>query len=48
MPKTLRRPQWLADIEAGELDEVGSGVSFEAYKAIVGMPAWSAIEDKYR
>lgn len=38
----------LADIKSGELGQVGSGVSFEQYKAIVGMPAWSAIEDKYK
>lgn len=38
----------LADIVSGELKQVGSGVSFEEYKAIVGMPAWSAIEDRYR
>ena len=38
----------LADIKSGEFSEVGSGVGFEEYKAIVGMPAWSAIEDKYK
>ncbi len=38
----------LADIKSGEFSQVGSGVSFEEYKAIVGMPAWSAIEDKYK
>lgn len=38
----------LADIATGELKQVGSGVSFEEYKTIVGMPAWSAIEDRYR
>ena len=38
----------LADIASGELNQVGSGVTFEEYKTIVGMPAWSAIEDRYR
>ena len=38
----------LADIKSGELAQVGTGVSFEEYKTIVGMPAWSAIEDKYK
>ena len=44
--KTLQAA--LADIKSGEFSQVGSGVGFEEYKAIVGMPAWSAIEDKYK
>ncbi|MBL8385999.1 MAG: isocitrate lyase/PEP mutase family protein [Burkholderiales bacterium] len=38
----------LADLRSGELKQVGSGVSFEEYKAVVGMPHWAAIEDRYR
>jgi 2-methylisocitrate lyase-like PEP mutase family enzyme len=38
----------LADIATGELRQVGTGVTFEEYKTIVGMPDWSAIEDRYR
>ncbi len=38
----------LADMASGQFREVGSGVGFEEYKAIVGMPAWSSIEDRYK
>ncbi|WP_421954319.1 isocitrate lyase/PEP mutase family protein [Polaromonas sp.] len=38
----------LEDIRSGEIRLSGTGVSFEAYKTIVGMPEWSRIEDQYR
>lgn len=44
--RTMR--ETLADIASGELRLAGSGVGFEDYKKIVGMPAWSRIEDEYR
>ncbi|MDE2605928.1 MAG: isocitrate lyase/PEP mutase family protein [Burkholderiales bacterium] len=44
--RTMR--ETLADIASGELRLSGSGVGFEDYKKIVGMPAWSRIEDEYR
>ncbi len=44
--RTMREA--LADIASGEFKGVGSGVSFEEYKAIVGMSRWSGIEDGYK
>jgi 2,3-dimethylmalate lyase len=44
--RTMR--ETLADIASGELRLSGSGVGFEDYKKIVGMPTWSRIEDEYR
>lgn len=38
----------LADIASGAFALRGQGVGFEEYKALVDMPAWSAIEDRYR
>ncbi len=38
----------LEDIRSGEFKQVGTGVSFEDYKNIVGMPDWSRIEDRYK
>lgn len=38
----------LADIAGGELRYVGSGVSFEEYKRVVGFPEWAALEERYR
>lgn len=38
----------LLDIRSGELRLSGSGVSFNDYKAIVGMDEWAAIEDRYK
>jgi 2-methylisocitrate lyase-like PEP mutase family enzyme len=37
----------LADIASGELQQFGSGVSFEEYKRIVGFPDWAGIETRY-
>lgn len=44
--KTMR--ETLADIASGELKLSGTGVTFEEYKDIVDLPAWSRIEDRYR
>ncbi len=38
----------LEDIRSGEFKQVGTGVSFEEYKNIVGMTDWSRIEDQYK
>lgn len=43
--RTMREA--LADIASGELRLSGSGVSFEEYKNLVGLSAWSRIEDRY-
>ncbi|CAN7773521.1 isocitrate lyase/PEP mutase family protein [Variovorax sp. LjRoot84] len=43
--RTMR--ETLADIASGELRLTGSGVSFEEYKNLVGLPKWSRIEDRY-
>lgn len=37
----------LADIHSGELKLANRGLSFPEYLDIVGMPRWSAIEDRY-
>jgi len=44
--QTMR--ETLADIKTGELKLSGTGVSFDDYKRIVDLPAWSRIEDRYR
>ena len=44
--QTMR--ETLADIKTGELKLSGTGVSFDDYKHIVDLPAWSRIEDRYR
>jgi 2-methylisocitrate lyase-like PEP mutase family enzyme len=38
----------LADIAGGDFALRGQGIGFEEYKRLVGMPAWSAIEERYR
>jgi len=45
---TRTMQETLADIRSGELKLSGTGVSFDDYKAIVGLPAWSRIEDQYK
>ncbi|MES2363720.1 MAG: isocitrate lyase/PEP mutase family protein [Pseudomonadota bacterium] len=45
---TRNMQETLEDIRSGEIRLSGTGVSFEAYKTIVGMPEWSRIEDQYR
>jgi 2-methylisocitrate lyase-like PEP mutase family enzyme len=45
---TRTMQETLADIRSGELKLSGTGVSFEDYKTIVGMPQWSRIEDEYK
>lgn len=37
----------LDDLRSGELKLVGTGVSFEEYKTIVGFQQWAALEDRY-
>ena len=48
MRATRSMQETLADIASGELRLSGTGVGFEEYKSIVGMDAWSRIEDRYR
>jgi len=45
---TRTMQETLADIRSGELSLSGTGVSFEDYKTIVGLPQWSRIENQYK
>lgn len=38
----------LGEIASGQAPAPGRGVSFEAYKNLVGFPAWATVEDRYR
>jgi len=38
----------LKDIRSGELALLGSGVSFEEYKSLIGLPRWSRVETDYQ
>jgi 2,3-dimethylmalate lyase len=48
MRATRNMQETLQDILAGEMRLTGTGVSFDAYKDIVGMREWSRIDDRYR
>jgi 2-methylisocitrate lyase-like PEP mutase family enzyme len=37
----------LADIQSGELELFGSGVSFDGFKQAIGLPRWGEIENRY-
>lgn len=45
---TRTMQETLADIRSGELRLSGTGVSFDEYKTIVGLPQWSRIENQYK
>lgn len=45
---TRTMQETLADIRSGELRFSGTGVSFDEYKTIVGLPQWSRIENQYK
>ena len=38
----------LRDIHSGELKQMGSGVSFDQYKKVIGLPDWTRIEEQYQ
>jgi 2-methylisocitrate lyase-like PEP mutase family enzyme len=38
----------LQDIRSGELKMMGSGVSFDEYKTLIGLPGWTRIEEQYQ